>query len=97
MDERAFETALVGSMPTYVACSFVNPCLFSLTDMPDFACVEGKDGRVFLPPVLKLSSDSITEEGVYLLDDGRALKIWIGGSAPQKVTDQLFGTVQVVE
>jgi len=97
VDQRAFLSAFVGAMPTYVACSFVDPCLFSLTEIPDYACVEGKDGRVFLPPVLKLSSESISREGVYLLDDGRSLYIWIGEQASKQVTDQLFGMVQQVE
>eukprot|EP00467_Chlorarachnion_reptans_P000717 CAMPEP_0114501530 /NCGR_PEP_ID=MMETSP0109-20121206/8545_1 /TAXON_ID=29199 /ORGANISM="Chlorarachnion reptans, Strain CCCM449" /LENGTH=964 /DNA_ID=CAMNT_0001679261 /DNA_START=150 /DNA_END=3044 /DNA_ORIENTATION=- len=97
VDQRAFLSAFVGSMPTYVACSFVDPCLFSLTEIPDFACVEASDGRVFLPPVLKLSSESIKDDGIYLLDDGRALYVWIGDQAPQKDTDQLFGLVQTEE
>mmetsp|Transcript_4329 Transcript_4329/g.6485 ORF Transcript_4329/g.6485 Transcript_4329/m.6485 type:complete len:928 (+) Transcript_4329:131-2914(+) len=97
VDERAFLTAFVEAMPTYVACSFVDPCLFSLTNLPEYACVESKDGRVFLPPVLKLSSDSIEKNGVYLLDNGRALFIWIGEEADQKILDQLFCLVQQTE
>uniref|UniRef100_A0A7S4DQB5 Uncharacterized protein n=1 Tax=Lotharella globosa TaxID=91324 RepID=A0A7S4DQB5_9EUKA len=97
VDERAFLSAFVNSMPTYVACSFVDPCLFSLTEMPEFACVEAKDGRVFLPPVLKLSSDSIKPDGIYLLDNGRELFIWIGDQAPQSMLDELFGVVQYHE
>jgi len=97
MDERAFLTSFVLAMPTYVACSFVDPCLFSLTEIPDYASVEGQDGRVFLPPVLKLSSDSIRSDGIYLLDDGRSLYIWIGDNVPGEITSQLFQQVQYSE
>eukprot|EP00471_Norrisiella_sphaerica_P013526 CAMPEP_0184498410 /NCGR_PEP_ID=MMETSP0113_2-20130426/38873_1 /TAXON_ID=91329 /ORGANISM="Norrisiella sphaerica, Strain BC52" /LENGTH=983 /DNA_ID=CAMNT_0026885903 /DNA_START=79 /DNA_END=3030 /DNA_ORIENTATION=- len=97
VDQRVFLTAFVQAMPTYVACSFIDPCLFSLTEIPDYACIESSDGRVFLPPVLKLSSDSINSDGVYLLDDGLALHVWIGETAKREVTDQLFGMVQQTE
>ncbi len=93
-DQRAFLSAFVNSMPTYVACSFVDPLLFSLTDIPDYACIESTDGRVFLPPVLKLSSESIKADGIYLLDNGTALYVWIGESVASTTTDQLFGVVQ---
>jgi len=41
-------------------------------------CVPDNQGRVFLPQPLTLSSESISSQGLYLLDDGRFLWMWIG-------------------
>ncbi len=43
-------------------------------------CVTDEKGRVFVPPCVSLSHESIADSGMYLLDDGRSLYMWIGGS-----------------
>lgn len=44
-----------------------------------------------LPQALAPSASSLDASGVFLLDDGLTITIWIGASVNPKVTESLFG------
>jgi hypothetical protein len=90
-DERAFLFSFVNSMPCYVSVAFVCPRLFNLTSFDDpTACVPDDSGRVYLPVPLTLSSESVSSNGLYLLDDGRYMYLYIGSDLPQQFLEDVF-------
>ena len=90
-DERSFLFHFVNSMPCYVSVAFVCPRLFSLSDMAQSAaCIPDHYGRVFLPVPLTLSSESISQNGLYLLDDGRYMYLYIGADLPAQFLQEVF-------
>lgn len=89
-DERSFLFAFVNSMPCYVSVAFVCPRLFNLTSFEGNACIPDESGRVYLPRPLTLSSESVTSNGLYLLDDGRYMYLYIGSDLPTPLLDQVF-------
>jgi len=89
-DERSFLFSFVNSMPCYVSVAFVTPRLFSLTQFEGNACVPDENGRVFLPMPLTLSSEYISSDGLYLLDDGRYMYLYIGADLSQSLLEEVF-------
>lgn len=89
-DERSFLFAFVSSMPCYVSVAFVCPRLFSLSEMEGAACIPDQEGRIFLPNPLTLSSESISQQGLYLLDDGRYMYLYIGSELHAQVIEEVF-------
>ena len=49
-----------------------------------------EDGRVHIPASLTLASDTISPDGIFLLDDGRALYLWIGHQVDPQVLNTVF-------
>jgi protein transport protein SEC24 len=91
-DERAFLFSYVASMPCAVAMPFVVPRLFNLGAVPSDALVPLTDrgNRVYLPPSCMLSSDSISAQSVYLLDNSRFLLMWVSDKADPELMAALF-------
>jgi protein transport protein SEC24 len=89
-DERSFLYAFVNNMPCYVSVAFVCPRLFALSNFELNACVPDEMGRVYLPPPLTLSSESVSTNGLYLLDDGRYMYLYIGSELPQPFLEEVF-------
>lgn len=90
-DQRSFMFSCVQSMPCYVSVSFTCPKLFCLTNMPEGCCVVNEMGRVFLPPNLNLSKESMQDNGIYILDNGTCIYMWIGEGMSDSLSFELFG------
>ena len=89
-DERSFLFSFVNSMPCYVSVAFVCPRLFHLTSFDQLACIPDESGRVYLPTPLTLSSESVSSDGLYLLDDGRYMYLYIGSDLPAAFLEDVF-------
>lgn len=89
-DQRAYLFSVICSMPTSVCVAFVVPRLFSLVNMPENACILGQDGRVHVPTSLTLNTESIHSDGLYLLDNGRCIYLWIGENLDPHVLSEVF-------
>ena len=50
-----------------------------------------------IPPVIPLSSEHLTEDGIYLLENGEDCLIYIANSADPNIMRQLFGISSVDE
>jgi protein transport protein SEC24 len=101
-DERVQSFHLLHRMWVSDAKRFIYPRLFALHDMghdagyateddiDDPDRVAGRD-RILLPPAVNLSIDSLSSEGVYLLDNGVELYLWVGRSGDMSILTSLFG------
>ena len=84
------------------ACKhFIYPQLFELHTMDDDAghpseedeedrLVAGRN-RIILPPVMNLSIDRLSSDGVYLLSNGIEFYLWVGRDANMNIVASLFG------
>jgi protein transport protein SEC24 len=100
-DERAFFQALVMNMGIEESKVFIYPRMFSIHDMAidagtscdnvdDDAPTAGPD-RVRLPAILNLSHERLTSEGMFLLENGYDLFLWIGRNVSPAIINTLFG------
>ena len=104
-DERTQAFHLINQMWTSTSKYFIYPRMFSLHDMgadcgypfeettdddtPDDAFA-GRT-RTLLPQTLPLSIDNLSSDGIFLLDNGVDMFIWVGRSADQSTVNSLFG------
>ena len=83
---------------------FIYPRMFSIHNMSANAGLSveeplGKNAsetvagrnKIMLPPVVNLSVDRLSSDGVYLLDNGVEMYLWVGNSADLNVLGSLFG------
>lgn len=103
-DERIQAHHLINEMWMTTSKSFIYPRLFSLhnmegdagltfeetTDDVDSEKYAGRN-RVLLPKVHPLTVDSLSSDGVYLLDNGVDTYLWVGRSTDQGILTSLFG------
>ncbi|KAK7684560.1 COPII subunit [Cerrena zonata] len=86
-DLRAYAQALLTSLPSQLLIPYVYPNFYSLHTMPPECGTVGEHG-VIMPPPLPLTSERLERHGLYLIEDGQTLFLWIGRDAvPQLVMD----------
>ena len=86
-DIRAYSQALLSSLPSQLLIPYLYPTLYSLHNMPAEAGTIGEQG-VVLPPALPLTSERLERHGLFLIEDGQTIFLWVGRDAvPQLVQD----------
>ncbi|KDR80013.1 hypothetical protein GALMADRAFT_222930 [Galerina marginata CBS 339.88] len=86
-DIRAYSQALLTSMPSQLLMPYLYPTFYSLHNMPPEAGTIGEEG-VILPPALPLTSERMERHGLFLIEDGQTIFLWVGRDAvPQLVQD----------
>jgi len=87
LDLRAYAQALLTTLPAQQLVPYIHPIFYSLHNMPPEAGTVGENG-IILPPPLPLSSERLERHGLYMIEDGQNIFIWIGRDAvPQLVMD----------
>lgn len=86
-DLRAYAQALLTTLPSQTLIPYIHPTFFSLHNMQPEAGTVGEQG-VILPTPLPLTSERLERHGLYLIEDGQTIFLWIGRDAvPQLVMD----------
>jgi len=86
-DLRAYAQALLTSLPSQLLIPYIHPSFYSLHNMPPEAGTVGEHG-VIMPPPLPLTSERLERHGLFLIEDGQTLFLWVGRDAvPQLVID----------
>ncbi|KAG8851385.1 COPII subunit [Tulasnella sp. 330] len=86
-DLRAYAQTLLTTLPSQMLIPYIHPTFYSLHNMPPECGTIGEHG-VILPPPLPLTSERLERHGLYLIEDGQTIFIWVGRDAvPQLVMD----------
>ncbi|KAJ7927616.1 protein transporter SEC24 [Mycena leptocephala] len=86
-DIRAYSQALLTSLPSQLLIPYLYPTFYSLHTMPPEAGTVGEKG-VIMPPALPLTSERLERHGLFLIEDGQTIFLWVGRDAvPQLVMD----------
>lgn len=104
-DERTQAQHLLNNMWVEKSRYFIYPRMFSIHNMEDAAGLpsegnpddESDDhfaGRenILLPESVNLSVERLTSDGIFLLDNGVEMNLWVGRSADPILLQALFGT-----
>ncbi|KAL7160754.1 hypothetical protein ACSBR2_041416 [Camellia fascicularis] len=86
IDDRSFWINYVSSLSTALAIPLVYPRMMAIHD-PNLKEIDA----ALMPPVIPLSSEHMSEDGIYLLENGEDCLIYIGSSADPDIMRQLFG------
>lgn len=92
IDDRSFWINYVSSLSTPVAVPLVYPRMISIHDLES----KELDGSI-IPPSIPLSSEHLSEEGIYLLENGEDALVYAGNSVDPDVLRSLFGVSSVDE
>ncbi|CAG8444204.1 9233_t:CDS:10 [Ambispora gerdemannii] len=84
-DLRAYAMCLLTTMPSQLLITYLHPRFYSLHDMPLEVGTHGPDG-IIMPVPLNLTSEKLERHGIYLVEDGQNIFIWVG----KDVSPQLF-------
>lgn len=76
--------------------SYFYPRMMALHALGDAEGVQDETGKVALPAMLNLTSESMTQDGVYLLEDGESILMWIGRAVNPSFLQSVFG-IQSIE
>lgn len=104
-DERVHAMHRLMGMDVTQSKHFVYPRMFALHEMrpsaglpsnsapscDDDEMVAGQD-RIELPHALNLTVDRLTSNGIFLLDNGLDMFLWVGRSSDPAILNSLFGT-----
>jgi protein transport protein SEC24 len=102
-DERVYAQFLLNNLWVPHCRDFIYPRMFSIHDMSKSAGVpyEGNHDddvqvcgreRILLPQAVNLSCERLVSEGVFLLDNGVQMNLWVGSSVDPGLLLSLFGT-----
>ncbi|CAK0871066.1 unnamed protein product, partial [Prorocentrum cordatum] len=80
------ETACVSQLAAYFY-----PRMLALHDAPDSCATLDEHGHCTLPDMLNLTSESMSQHGVFLLEDGECMQMWIGRNVDVAFVQGLFG------
>ena len=87
-DSRAALMARLRTAPIDLSEAYARPRLFDVAALlAGDAVLEAGDA---MPAQLALSAEHMRSDGAFLLDDGLALRLWIGRDAPPALLEQLL-------
>lgn len=91
-DERAFLMAAFNCLPMKTVMKYIFPSLMGIHNMSAEAGSIAEDGSVINPAQVSCSSEELDGSGVFILDSGLRLFLWVGRHAPKDLLQNLFGT-----
>ncbi|TYI21674.1 hypothetical protein ES332_A06G054000v1 [Gossypium tomentosum] len=92
IDDRSFWFNYVSSLSTPLAVPLVYPRMFAIHNL---STKEGDES--VLPPIIPLSSEHVSDDGIYFLENGEDALIYFGSSVDSSILQQLFGFTSVDE
>ncbi|KAF8637917.1 hypothetical protein AX17_002539 [Amanita inopinata Kibby_2008] len=88
-DIRAYAQALLSSLPSQLLIPYIYPTFYSLHNMPPEAGSVGEHG-VIMPPALPLTSERFERHGLFLIEDGQTMFLWVGRDAVSQLIMDVF-------
>nr|XP_025617227.1 protein transport protein Sec24-like CEF [Arachis hypogaea] len=95
IDERSFWINYVSSLSCPLAIPLVYPRMVAIHDLDSKVFIESEESVI--PSFLPLSSEHISEEGIYLLENGYDCLIYVGEAASPETVRRLFGVASIDE
>jgi len=90
-DMRTYIWSRLENLMVSQLSTFYYPRMIALHNIPGHCGIPDEDGIVTLPDMLNLTSESMTQDGVFLLEDGEALNVWIGSAVDPGFLQAVFG------
>lgn len=94
-DHRSAALNYIESIPLPYLIKYVYPDVYSLHDMEEEIGLpngeEQENGSILLPQRMNASATLMEKYGLYLIDNGQELFLWIGGDAVPELIQDVFG------
>lgn len=96
-DHRAAALNFLESAPMPYFIKNVYSRVYSLHDMIDEAGLPDENGSIVLPEPINSTSSLLERYGLYLIDNGTELFLWVGGDAVNELVQDVFGTSDIFQ
>lgn len=91
-DMRSAALCLLSTLPVKYLIKYIYADFFSLYDMPEEAGLpDAETGAIVLPPKINLTGERLVPHGLYLINDGQTIFIWIGRDVVPQLCLDAFG------
>lgn len=91
IDDQSFWINYVFPLSTQLAIPLVYPRMISIHDL------NSKETDGVIPPAIPLCSEHVSDDGIYLLENGEDCLVYIGNSVDPDIMGKLFGISSVDE
>ncbi|GAA5821474.1 hypothetical protein JCM3770_000918 [Rhodotorula araucariae] len=88
-DVRAYAQALLTTLPSQLLIPYLHPVFYSLHNMPK-ECGTISESGVILPHPLPLTSERLERHGLFLIEDGQNIFLWVGRDAVNQLILDVF-------
>lgn len=95
-DLRAYAQDLLTTLPCQALIPYMHPRFYSLHNMPPEAGTIGEQG-VILPPALNLTSERLERHGLFIIEDGQNIFLWVGHEAVPRLIQDVFDLLSYSE
>ena len=90
LDDRVYAMNLMKTMPLKFLMLVIYPNLYAIHNLDDKKVSVDSETEICIPPRHQLSSENIDRHGIYVMDCGEAIYMWIGRSVNDRFLQQLF-------
>ncbi|XP_077250435.1 protein transport protein SEC24 C-like [Tasmannia lanceolata] len=92
IDDRSYWATHVSSISTPLAVPLVHPRMMAIHSL-----ISKEDDESLIPPTIPLSSADVTDDGIFLLENGEDCLIYVGNMVNSDILQQIFGVPSVDE
>ncbi|KAF9902740.1 COPII coat Sec23p-Sfb3p heterodimer component [Linnemannia zychae] len=90
-DLRVYQMRMLKSMGVSESIAFFYPRMIVVHAMDERVGVMDGNGRVFLPPLVRVSYARLNPAGAYMLENGQRLFLWLGREIHEQFLQDVFG------
>lgn len=91
LDEKVYLLLQISSMGISTSASFCYPRIYAVHSLTGDQGMRDAQGKVKMPPPLRLSGDQLSPEGAFLIEDGLRCYLFLGKLVPPQFINQVFG------
>ncbi|BES93297.1 Sec23/Sec24 beta-sandwich domain [Nesidiocoris tenuis] len=91
LDDRVFAMCHMKTLPLFQLIQSIYPDLYPVHNISECPQITVGDDSVPSPPTLHLTAEKIDSNGIYLMDDGSNLLIYVGHNINQRLAISMFG------
>jgi len=91
LDRRTYIWQRLETLCVSQHSAYYYPRMLALHNAPDSCATLDENGHCALPEMLNLTNESMTQDGVFLVEDGEMMMMWIGRDVDVAFLQGLFG------
>ncbi|KAJ3166384.1 COPII subunit [Geranomyces variabilis] len=89
-DVRSYLMAMLYVLPPELSIAQIHPRFWALHTLEPQAGLPGPDGTIVYPATMNLSSEKLERHGLYLLENGLDMFLWVSRGVSPELIHQLF-------
>lgn len=91
-DVRTHAMNLIKTLPLDYLMAYIHPRMYAVHLLTEKDVVEDEEGKESVTaPILQLSAEKMTRYGMFLMDYGVGMQIWVSKDAPQELIQKILG------